>query len=359
MSERFCIIMAGGVGSRFWPLSKEEKPKQFIDVLGNGKSFIRQTYERMLLLVDAENIFVATNAQYKDLVKEHIPELTDNQIILEPLRRNTAPCIAYATHKLKAINKNAVVMVVPSDHYIANKQQFVSVLKDGCDFAEKNDSLVTIGINPTHPETGYGYIQMTEDNISDTIYKVKTFTEKPNLEMAQVFIESGEFLWNSGMFIWSIKSITKAFMKYQPDIEYAFEQGADLYNTTDEKRFVERVFSECVNVSIDYAIMEKASNVYVIKASFVWSDIGTWESLYDYSPKTGRGNVLSSTEDIYVYDTSDSIISLPKGKVAVIEGLDNFIVAESDNVLMICPRGNERNIKLYSDMHTSKKNRLP
>lgn len=355
MSEKYCIIMAGGVGSRFWPLSREEKPKQFIDILGNGKSFIRQTYERMLLVVKTENIFVATNALYKNLVKEHIPELSDNQIILEPLRRNTAPCIAYATHKIKAINKDAVVAVVPSDHYIANKQQFVSVLKEGFDYAEQNDALMTIGINPSHPETGYGYIQMSEKSVNDRIFKVKTFTEKPNLETAQVFIESEEFLWNSGIFIWSISAITKAFMKYQPDIEYAFEQGADLYNTTDEKRFVERVFSESVNISIDYAIMEKASNVYVIKASFVWSDIGTWESLYDHSPKCGRGNVLSSTEDIYVYGTSDSIISLPKGKVAVIEGLDNFIVAESDNVLMICPRGNERNIKLYSDIHTSKK----
>lgn len=347
--------MAGGVGSRFWPLSREEKPKQFIDILGNGKSFIRQTYERMLLLVKSENIFIATNAQYKDLVKQHIPELSDNQIILEPLRRNTAPCIAYATHKIKAINKDAMVIVVPSDHYIANKQQFVEVLKKGCEYVANNDALMTIGINPSHPETGYGYIQMTENSVKDEIYKVKTFTEKPNLETAQVFIESGEFLWNSGMFIWSIDSITKAFMKYQPDIELAFEQGADLYNTTDEERFVQRVFSECVNTSIDYAIMEKASNVFVIKASFVWSDIGTWESLYDHSPKCGRGNVVSSTEDIYVYGTSDSIISLPEGKIAVIDGLDNFIVAESDNVLMICPRGNERNIKLYSDIHTNKK----
>lgn len=355
MNERFCIIMAGGIGSRFWPLSREEKPKQFLDVLGNGKSFIRQTYERMSLLVKNENIFVATNEKYEELVKKHIPELSDNQIILEPMRRNTAPCIAYATHKIKAINKDAVIIVAPSDHYISNRNEFLTIIEEGCDYVEKNDALMTIGIKPTHPETGYGYIQMSDDRESGNVYKVKTFTEKPNLEMAQVFLDSGEFLWNSGIFIWSVSSIIKAFQKYQPDIEYAFSQGETLYNTTEEKPFVERVFSECINTSIDYAIMEKANNVFVTKADFGWSDIGTWTALYDHSFKDDADNVVSDTNKVHTYNTRKSIINVPEGKIAVIDGLENYIVADSDDILMICPRDNENNIKLYSELYKNKR----
>lgn len=346
--------MAGGVGSRFWPLSREEKPKQFLDILGIGKSFIRQTYERFLPLVKSDNIFIATNEGYRDLVKQHIPELSDNQIILEPMRRNTAPCVAYATNKIKAINPEAIIIVAPSDHFITDEKTFIEVLKESCDYAANNDALMTIGIKPTRPETGYGYIQYGEMSDKNEIYKVKTFTEKPNLEMAMVFLDSGEFIWNSGIFVWSVRSITSAFREYQPELESAFEAGGDVYNTPNESEFVKRVFSECVSTSIDYAIMEKAANVYVTKADFGWSDVGTWSSLYDNSDKDASGNALNHNPNIHTFNTSGCIVNLENGKSAVIDGLKDFIVAESDDILMICPKNKENNVKLYADLFNKK-----
>lgn len=348
MDNRYCVIMAGGVGSRFWPLSVEGHPKQFMDILGTGKSFIRQTYERFLPIVKSENIYVVTNAAYKELVRLHIPELNDNQILLEPMRKNTAPCIAYATYKIKAMCSDAVVMVTPADHFVTNESEFCEVLKESCEFASANDALMTIGITPVRAETGYGYIQKGE-SFSGNISKVKTFTEKPNLELANEFLKSGEFLWNSGIFVWRTDSILNAFAKLQPDINALFELGAEFYNTSQEQEFINSIFMQCKNISIDYGIMERSDNVYVSTSKFGWSDIGTWGSLYEFSSKDENGNA-GKVGNINTFDTKDCLISLPKGKRAVIEGLEGYIVAESKDTLLICRKEKEQNIKIYSEV---------
>jgi len=350
MNNNYCVIMAGGVGSRFWPMSRTEKPKQFIDVLGTGKSLLQQTFERFLPICPAENIYVVTNNIYIDLVLEQLPDIKKEHVLGEPLRKNTAPCIAYANHKIKLENPNANIIVAPADHLILKEKAFEERINEGIDFIKENDVLLTLGIKPSRPDTGYGYIQINNEykvkTKNEKLRKVKTFTEKPNLEMAEFFVESGEFFWNSGIFIWNIKSINEAFKKFLPDINNLFEKGTDLYNTDKENTFINDTYSKCVNISIDYGVMEKADNVYVLQSDFGWSDLGTWGALYEKKSKDENENALSSN-NIMTYDTKNSIIELPKDKLAVIQGLDNYIVVEANNTLLICKKTEEQMIKQF------------
>lgn len=347
-SNKYCVIMAGGIGSRFWPISRTSMPKQFLDILGTGKSFIRHTYERFAKIIPSENFLVVTNSAYKELVLQQIPELRADQVLGEPLGRNTAPCIAYAAFRLKAINPDADMIVTPADHLILNEDEFCKVIDEGVDFIRNNDAMMTIGIKPSRPDTGYGYIQVenqTEDN--PNINKVKTFTEKPNLEMAKIFLESGEFFWNSGIFIWKVNTILDALHKLQPETYYHFFAISDHYNTPTEQQEIDRIYPECRGISIDFGVMEKASNVFVRCSDFGWSDIGTWVSLYQYSQKDENGNAVP--DNCMTYDTTNCIVKLPADKLAVIQGLDDYIVVENDNILMICPKKNEQNIKQFID----------
>ncbi|MGM0620699.1 MAG: mannose-1-phosphate guanylyltransferase [Bacteroidota bacterium] len=349
MENNFCIIMAGGVGSRFWPLSRSTKPKQFLDILGTGRTLIQQTYDRYSSIIPNENFLVVTSVSYKDLVLDQLPQLNENQILLEPLRRNTAPCVAYAASKIKTKNPQANLVVAPSDHLIIKEEEFIRQVKNGLEFVKDRDALLTLGIKPSRPETGYGYIQVNKKvkfNNLDNLYKVKTFTEKPDSEMARIFLESGEFFWNSGIFIWSLPSILAAFDTYLSDISKLFAKGLKLYNTEDEVHFINKTYSECQGISIDYGIMEKAANVFVLTADFGWSDLGTWSSLYDNKGKDKEKNVING-ENVLTYDTSNCIINLSDEKVAVLQGLDGYIVAESNDTLMICRKEDEQQIKQF------------
>jgi len=340
--------MAGGVGSRFWPISKTKKPKQFLDILGTGRTLLQQTFDRFVRLCPAENILVVTNEIYAELVAEQLPELLSDQILAEPMRRNTAPCIAYANLKIMQKNINAKIVVAPSDHLIKNEDTFVDVIEKGFEFVSNTDSLLTLGMYPTRPETGYGYIQIEDQKPENYEYinKVKSFTEKPDRETAEKFLESGEFFWNSGIFLWSLKSITSAFNKYIPDIYRLFSDTEMLTSPLKEKQFIEDSYSECRTISIDKGVMEHAENVYVYCAEFGWSDLGTWDSLYENSEKSEEGNVLNS-DHILTYDTKNTIINIPEGKLLIVEGLEDYIIAESDNTLMICRRDNEKKIREF------------
>ena len=344
-NNTFCVIMAGGIGTRFWPMSRVSMPKQFLDILGTGKSFIRATYERFLPFVPTENFLVVTNNAYKNLVLEHIPELNESQVLCEPFRRNTAPCIAYAAYSLQKANPNAKMIVTPSDHLILNEVDFHTIVNDCLEYADANNVLMTVGIRPSRPETGYGYIQKSSN---DLISRVKCFTEKPNLELAQTFVECGEFFWNSGIFIWTVDSIIKAFEKHLPEHHSLFSSIVDDLGTEREEKAIEQVFSECKSISVDYGLMEKADNVYVRCGHFGWSDVGTWGSVYQLSRKDRYANTKSH-EECYTYNTRSSIISVPKDKIAVINGLRDYIVVDTEDVLMICPRSEEQSIKKYID----------
>ncbi len=349
MNNNFCIIMAGGIGSRFWPLSRTAKPKQFLDILGIGRTFIQQTYDRFSKLIPTENFLVVTSIKYKKLVLEQLSELAEDQVLLEPLRRNTAPCLAYAVYKIKTKNPNANLIVAPSDHVILKEEEFIRQIKNGLEFTKENNALLTLGVKPNRPETGYGYIQVkkkVEFNDLDNLYKVKTFTEKPDEQMAQVFVQSGEFFWNSGIFIWSLPSIIKAFNTHLPNVSSLFEKGMNLYNTNDEVHFINKTYSECPGISIDYGIMEKAKNVFVLTADFGWSDMGTWGSLYENREKDTEGNVISG-DNILTYNTKNCIVNISDRKVAVLQGLDGYIVAESNETLMICRKEDEQQIKQF------------
>lgn len=349
MTNNFCVIMAGGVGSRFWPLSRTVMPKQFLDILGTGRTFIQQTYDRFVKIIPAENFLVVTSDKYKDLVKQQLPQLNDDQILLEPLRRNTAPCLAYAANKIKTKSPNANIIVTPSDHLILKEDEFILQLKNGLDFVSQKDALLTLGIKPNRPETGYGYIQVKkriEFNQSDNLYKVKTFTEKPNEEMAQIFVDSGEFYWNSGIFISSLDTILGSFRQHLTEVALKFEKGRKLLNTNNEDAFIKKTYSECPSISIDYGIMEKAKNVYVLTADFGWSDLGTWGSLYENKAKDPNGNSIEG-DNTLVYDSKNCVIDISGEKFAVIQGLDGYIIAESNETLMICRREDEDQIKKF------------
>ena len=344
-NSTYCVIMAGGVGTRFWPKSRKSNPKQFLDILGTGKSFIRATYERFLPLVPSENFLVVTNQSYKDLVLEHIPELKEDQVLCEPIGRNTAPCIAYAAYRLKKSDPDAQMIVTPADHLVLNETEFHSTISECLEFVANSDALMTVGIKPTRPETGYGYIQKSN---SDLISRVKCFTEKPNLELAQAFVECGEFFWNSGIFIWKVKSIVDAFEKFLPEHHALFSSIIDSLGTSQESEAIAQVFSECKSISIDYGVMEKAENVYVRCSDFGWSDVGTWGSVYQLTRKDAYANARSH-DGCYLYNTRNSIISIPKDKIAVVNGLKDYIIVDTDDVLLICPRSEEQIIKKYID----------
>jgi mannose-1-phosphate guanylyltransferase len=350
MHNRYLLIMAGGVGSRFWPLSRLEKPKQFLDILGTGETLIQQTYRRFKSVCPEKNIFVVTNADHKDLVIEQLG-MDPQRVLCEPLRRNTAPCIAYGTFRIKSENPDAVIAVTPADHLILKEEEFCEVIKTAFTFAEKNKALLTLGIKPDRPETGYGYIQAnTKKRVDgfDKLLKVKTFTEKPDLDLAKVFLESGDFYWNSGIFIWNTNAILEALENYLPDIYSAFEEGKDFYGTDKEENFITQTYAACGSISIDYGIMEKAGNVYVMCADVGWSDLGTWSSLSGHTPADKNGNtVVNGT--IFSYDSTGNIINVPSGKIAVLQGLTDYIVVNSDDVLLIVKKEDEQKIKQYLD----------
>ena len=353
MENNYCVIMAGGLGSRFWPFSRNEKPKQFLDFFGTGRSLIQMTYDRFRAIVPASNILIVSNLIYKDLILEQLPEIEPDQVLLEPARRNTAPCIYYAVQRIKAINKKANIIVAPSDHLIMKEEEFINTIKAGLEFIDQNDNLLTLGIKPSRPETGYGYIQIDEGETNPR--RIKTFTEKPNAELAQIFFETGEFYWNSGIFLWNLKTIDEAFNIYLPEVATKFNAGKELYNTPNEQQFIDEMYPSCPNISIDYGIMEKAANVYVLCADFGWSDLGTWGSLYELSNKDENNNVTLKCESIF-YESDDNIVALPKGKLAVIEDLNGYIVAESDNVLLICKKTDEQRIRQFVNDSTIKFN---
>lgn len=345
----YCVIMAGGVGARFWPLSNSTTPKQFLDILGEGKTLIQKTYHRFTKICPPENIYIVTSKSYRDITKQQLPELGDEQIILEPYRRNTAPCIAYANYKIKTKNPNATIVVAPSDHVILKEDIFVSVIEQGLQAVTDNDWLLTIGIRPSSPNTGYGYIQYEEDKFyakNHSIFDVKTFTEKPELEMAKSFIESGDFLWNAGIFMWSLKSIIKSFETFLPEIDSLFKQGEGLYNTDKEEDFIDQIYQVCKKISVDYGIMEKARNVKVYATDFGWSDLGTWGSLYELRKKDANKNVITGNH-VKVYDSNKCIVNVPKNKVVVVQGLEDYIVVENNDVLLICKKSDEQQIRQY------------
>ena len=399
--NNYCVIMAGGVGSRFWPFSRNKKPKQFLDFFGTGRSLLQMTIDRFRPIVPIENILIVTNVIYRDLVLEQIPDLKAEQVLCEPARRNTAPCIAYAAARIKAMAKptpnpslkggeshsgttNKIrIVVAPSDHLILQEETFRQTIQQGFDFIENNDALLTLGMKPTRPETGYGYIQMGEvaypkplpectpqshelcrgpregkgllgdeargeslEAKGEMICKVKAFTEKPNLELAKVFLESGDFLWNSGIFIWSLDSILNAFQEFLPEMANKFAEGDKVMGTADEDAFIQQMFPTCPSISIDYGVMEKAKNVHVIPSDFGWSDLGTWGSLYELSDKDENENVTLHSDATY-YDSHGNIVTLPKGRLAVVQGLEDCIVAESDGVLLICKRDAEQQIRQF------------
>lgn len=347
--NNYCIIMAGGVGARFWPMSKTSRPKQFIDVLGIGKTLIRLTFERFLNICPAENILVVTNGIYKDLVLDQLPELREQQVLCEPSRRNTAPCVAYANWKIKEDNPDAIVVVAPSDHIILKEEEFVRNIKTAMEAATKNNWLLTLGIKPSRPDTGYGYIQFKEGNVYDEevpLHKVKTFTEKPDLEIAKSFLASGDFLWNSGIFIWSLKSIMKAFDELLPEVDSLFAKGVGKYNTSDEEAFIDETYSVCKNISIDYGIMEKATNVYTLAVDFGWSDLGTWGSLYTIRDKDDNKNAIVG-KNVMLYNTKNCIVNVPNDKLVVLQGLNDYIVVEEDSTLLVCRKEDEQQIRQF------------
>lgn len=344
--------MCGGIGSRFWPYSRSSRPKQFIDFFGTGRTLLQMSFDRILPLVPKENVLIVTNEQYAPLVREQLPELAESQILLEPARRNTAPCIAWAAYHIAAIDPEASIIVAPSDHLITRENIFVDSLERGFRFVETHDALLTLGIRPSRPETGYGYIQVGQpvDGV-DGICKVKTFTEKPKLELAQVFVESGEFFWNSGIFLWSAKNIIRELGLHAPNVAAAFEKGIDAFGTPAERSFIEQNFPGCLSISIDFAVMEKSQCVYVECVDFGWNDLGTWSALYDNSPKNRDGNVTQNC-NVLAYNSSGNIFAVNGEKLIVADGLKNYIVADAGDVLLICPKAEEQRIKqMVNDAH--------
>ncbi|MCS6818930.1 MAG: mannose-1-phosphate guanylyltransferase [Chitinophagales bacterium] len=344
MSHTYIVIMAGGIGSRFWPLSRAAMPKQFLDILNVGKSLLQLTYERLTSLCPPENFYVVTASTYEKLVVEQLPHIKKENILKEPVRRNTAPCIAYACDKIFHKDSEANIIVVPSDQFILETDKYLRILRRCLAFAAKQEVLLTIGIKPSKPSTGYGYLQFIEDEQEEGFYKVKTFTEKPTLEIAKTFLESGDFLWNSGIFIWKASVILKALKKFLPEVMDAFEGAHQVYGTRAEKKFIEKAYSEVTNISIDYGVMEKAKNVYTIPADFGWSDIGSWDSLFEIYAKDYLGNAVKG-KNVKVYDALNNMVMVPDEKLVVLQGLENFCVIDTGDVLLICQRSKEQEIK--------------
>jgi mannose-1-phosphate guanylyltransferase len=345
-SKNYVAIMAGGIGSRFWPKSRVGFPKQFLDVLNTGRTLIQHTFDRFADFVPPQNIFVVTSQEYATIVAEQLPSIPVENIVSEPSRKNTAPCIAYISFKIKQMDPDARLIIAPADHLILDKPEFVTICEKAIDFAEKNDALVTLGIKPTYPNTGYGYIQHADTSVEDNVYKVKTFTEKPNLELAKTFLESGDFLWNAGIFIWKVSTILDNFEQHQPEMFELFQGEKDKFNTNGEQEAIEQIYPLCTSVSIDYAIMEKADNVFVIPSSFGWSDLGTWSSAYDNLEKDYLGNAVAG-DKVMVIDSTQCMISAPHDKVLLLQGLNDFIIVDTKDVLLICKKDKEQEIKEY------------
>ncbi len=343
-SKVYVAIMAGGVGSRFWPASRNKHPKQFLDILGLGKSLLQLTFERFLKICPAEHIFIVTNAAYHDLVQQQLPQITDNQILLEPSRNNTAPCIAYAAFKIQAFDATANLIVAPSDHIILDTDAFIKTLQQGLDFCATSDALLTLGIRPTRPDTGYGYIHFEPTPARESVHRVKQFTEKPPLAQARTFVERGDYLWNAGIFVWRVQTVLEALQRHAPDIYSILEAGSDLYNTPSEQAFIDAKYPDTPSISIDFAIMEKADNVFTIPSDFGWSDLGTWASLYAESEKDANGNVIQA-EQVLIEEANRCLVRAPKGKLLVIKGLEGFIVVDEPDVLLIHPMEREQEIK--------------
>lgn len=344
MNHTYVIIMAGGVGTRFWPFSRTSYPKQFHDVLGTGRTLLQQTADRFTGVCPPENIFIVTSSLYKDLCQQQLPQLSDDQVLCEPIARNTAPCIAYACYKIAQRDPEANIVVAPADHIILKEEEFQRTISTALQATAQQDILVTLGIQPSRPDTGYGYIQYIPET-SKPVKRVKTFTEKPHLELAQQFLESGEFVWNAGIFVWNVQAIIQAFEKHLPEVAEIFEEGRSAYYTEREAAFIDKAYSMTRSISIDNGVMEKADNVYVVLSDFGWSDLGTWKSLYEVSEKNHDLNVIDG--HIMLYDTKNCIIKTPKDRLVVVNGLDGFIVAEYDNVLMICRKEEEQKVKAF------------
>ena len=345
IQNRYCVIMCGGVGSRFWPYSRARKPKQFIDFFGTGRSLLQMSVDRIRGIVPDENIFLLTNEQYSGIIAEQLPELSPAQILLEPARRNTAPCIAWAAYHIHALNSDARIMVAPSDHLVLKPEEFRRCAIKAFDFIDAHDALLTMGIIPSRPETGYGYIQVGEQ-VGDDFSVVKTFTEKPDLELARVFLDSGEFFWNSGMFFWRATTIIDALRTHASDITAVLDQGVALYGTDQERAFIEEAYPTCRNISIDFAVMEKAPNVFVECVDFGWSDLGTWGSLYENSPKCDDDNV-SQNEHTLLFNCHRNVMAVRGDKLVVASGLNDYIVADVEDALLIVPRSEEQKIRNY------------
>lgn len=344
----YCVIMAGGIGSRFWPMSRTAYPKQFLDFLGLGRTLIQQTYDRFLALCPPENILVVTNAQYAPIVKQQLPDMKDDRILLEPGRRNTAPCIAYANHVIAKRDPGARIIVTPSDHLVMKENEFHATVRLAVQQATAQDCLVTLGIMPNRPDTGYGYIQFAEEpgTAHPRVKRVRTFTEKPDHATALRFIESGDFLWNSGIFIWTVNSIRTAFQRHLPDMERAFEAGREAYGTPAERAFIADVYADCANISIDYGVMEKADNVYVVTSDFGWSDLGTWGSLYTHLPHDGSGNAIVGPQ-VRLYDCARNVVHVQDDRLVVLQGLEDHIVVSTKDALLVVRKHDEQKIKQF------------
>ena len=344
--NNYCIIMAGGIGSRFWPLSKDNYPKQFLDILGTGKSFIRSTYERFSPVIPDENFLVVTNKAYKQLVLEHLPMLQPDQVLCEPARRNTAPCIAYAAYHIQSRCKNANIVVTPADHLVTNEVEFQRIIRLGFDFLANNpNALMTIGIKPSRPETGYGYIQVPKQELLPEVVKVEMFKEKPDYDTAVKFVAEGNYFWNSGIFLWTLNGIMQAFKQYLPEMVEVFEKGIYNFGTPEEQDFINDHFVDCPNISIDYGVMEKSPNTFTIPADFGWSDIGTWGSLFTHAKKDENGNAKRGK--VVSVDNWNTIINIEEGTEAVVEGLEDYLVAYRDHSLLVCKLHDEQQIKIW------------
>ncbi len=339
----YVVIMAGGVGSRFWPFSRTSRPKQFLDVLGTGRSLLQHTYDRFLGITDKSRILIVTNEDYGQLVQEQLPELTQDQILLEPVKRNTAPCIAYAAYKIKEKDPNGIMVVTPSDHTIFGEDKFFDVINKACDAASSEDKLITVGIKPNRPETGYGYIQYIDGD--DDAKKVKTFTEKPELKLAQQFMESGDFVWNAGIFVWSVRAIVDSFKWNMADLALIFEEGAGKFYTNDEKAFIASAYAQSKSISIDYGVMEKANNVYVILGDFGWSDLGSWSSLHEIKDADENQNVIEA--DTILYNSKNNYIKSETDRLIITQDLDGYLVADFDDVLVICKKDAEAKFREF------------
>jgi mannose-1-phosphate guanylyltransferase len=346
------VLMAGGIGTRFWPYSRNAKPKQFLDVLGTGKTLLQSTYDRYLHICQPENIWIVTHEEHAALVREQLPAIDMSRVLAEPMRKNTAPCIAYAANKIFLKDPEAVMIVSPTDHLILSEKEFLQTIQKAVDHAKSQDKLITLGIKPTRPETGYGYIQFLESK--SNLKKVKTFTEKPAIALAKTFLESGDFVWNSGVFVWGVKAILSAFQKYLPEISEAFEEIRPNMFTPDEKSVLTQIYAQTKSISIDYGVMEKADNVYVSLGNFTWSDLGSWASLHEASHRDDHNNVVHG--NALVYDTRNSVVKGENGKLVVVQGLNGYLVGVFDNVVIICEKDKEEMFRRYVNDLKTKQN---